>query len=34
MKKKFVDPNITIQSLISTDSTTKGILVKSLIPME
>jgi len=31
-KIKFVDPNITIQSLISTDFTTKGILVKSLIP--
>ena len=31
-KIKFVDPNITIQSLISTDFTSKGILVKSLIP--
>ena len=29
---KFVDPNITIQSLIATDFATKGILVKSLVP--
>jgi len=29
---KFVDPNITIQSLITTDFTTKGILVKSIVP--
>ena len=29
---KFIDPNITIQSLISTDHATKGILVKSIIP--
>ena len=28
----FVDPNITIQSLISTDQSTKGILVKSILP--
>ena len=29
---KFVDPNITIQSLITTDFATKGILVKSIVP--
>jgi len=29
---KFIDPNITIQSLITTDYSTKGILVKSIIP--
>ena len=29
---KFVDPNIMIQSLISTDFATKGILVKSIVP--
>ena len=29
---KFVDPNIMIQSLITTDFATKGILVKSIVP--
>ncbi len=29
---KFIDPNITIQSLITSDYATKGILVKSIIP--
>ena len=29
---KFVDPNITIQSLITTDFSNKGILVKSIVP--
>ena len=29
---EFVDPNITIQSLISTNYATRGILVKSIIP--
>ena len=29
---KFVDPNITIQALASTNEATKGILVKSILP--
>ena len=31
---KFVDPNITIQALASTNEATKGILVKSILPKD